>query len=429
MVMAKASRTLRATGKQTVHDDLTRARVIFAAMTTVSPPADLASAISHHQAGRLADAEALYRRALASNPADIDALRLLGVLRFQCGDSAEAESRLRHALQIAPGHAKAHDNLGFVLSGLGRREDAFNALRRAVELEPGNAAFQFNLASLLVTMQRMEEAADAFNRVLALEPGHTGAHQQLATALLRRGDGRKALHHLDACVRHGLATSGVHAHRAIALTQIGDLEALHRLVDFDGLVKPAHIGDGHGFASLAEFNRLLAAHVVENVTLHEDKTTVHGLDTKEILESPLPAIAALKRFIYSQIEARLRDLPEAGHPFTAGAPHQWRTMSWGVKMWREGYQVPHIHHKAWLSGVYYVQLPEVVTDGQVGHEGWIEFGRAPTHLYASAEPPVRLIRPIEGMMLSFPSYVWHRTIPFEGTRDRISIAFDVIATE
>jgi hypothetical protein len=89
--------------------------------------------------------------------------------------------------------------------------------------------------------------------------------------------------------------------------------------------------------------------VIDSETLRKDVTTVHGLDTGEILDSGNPAATALKRFIYSQIEARLRNLPEADHPFAASMPRKWRTMSWGVKMWREGYQVPHIHSKALLK--------------------------------------------------------------------------------
>jgi len=397
--------------------------------TATADPGDIAAAITHHQAGRLDDAEAQYRRVLAGNPKDADALRLLGVLRFQRGDGLEAQRWLQQALRAAPDHAKAHDNLGFVLSGLGDNDQALASLRRAVELEPANAAFLFNLANLLINMQRGDEALGILERLLAADPGHVMGHQLMATTLLKRGDGRGALEHLDVCVKLGMASAGTHGHRAIALAQTGDAAALGHLVDFDRLIKPAHIGDQHGYTSLSEFNRALAALVVENETLRHDVTTVHGLDTGEILDSGNPAGAALKRFIYSQIDARIRDLPEASHPFAASAPRKWRTMSWGVKMWREGYQVPHIHSKAWLSGVYYVQLPEVVSATQTGHEGWIEFGRGPEPLYASATCPVRLIRPIEGMMLSFPSYIWHRTIPFEGTRERVSIAFDVIRAE
>ncbi|MCW5581951.1 MAG: hypothetical protein KIS72_11480 [Luteimonas sp.] len=36
------------------------------------------------------------------------------------------------------------------------------------------------------------------------------------------------------------------------------------------------------------------------------------------------------------------------------------------------------------------------------------------------------IRPEEGTMLLFPSYFYHRTLPFEDESPRISIAFDVL---
>lgn len=388
---------------------------------------DFAAAVAHHQAGRFAEAEPLYRRALAAEPGHADALRLLGVLRFQQGDAAEAERLLHRALSAAPTLAKAHDNLAYVLHGLGRNDEALPALRRAVELAPDSDTLRLNLGNLFVAMDRHAEACEAFERALALNPRNANAHQMLGAERLMRGEARAALGHFDACVALGLNNAGIQAHRAIALTELGERDAVRALVDLDTLVRPASIGDAHGFPSLQDFNAALAAHVAQNITLHEEKTTVHGLDTDELLEADEPCVVALKRFIYGQIEARLASLPGGSHPFAVTAPQRWGTESWGVKMWRQGHQVTHIHRKAWLSGVYYVQLPEAVRDGQEGHEGWIEFGRGPAELYASAEPEVRLIRPVEGLLLTFPSYVWHRTIPFEGTRERISIAFDVIA--
>ena len=46
-----------------------------------------------------------------------------------------------------------------------------------------------------------------------------------------------------------------------------------------------------------------------------------------------------------------------------------------------------------------------------------------------AEPETRLIEPEEGLMLLFPSYMFHRTLPFTGPGERISIAFDVLRGE
>jgi len=38
---------------------------------------------------------------------------------------------------------------------------------------------------------------------------------------------------------------------------------------------------------------------------------------------------------------------------------------------------------------------------------------------------VKVIEPAEGVVLLFPSYLWHATVPFERGEERISIAFDV----
>src|SRR5690349_16827449 len=52
--------------------------------------ADIASALAHHRAGRLAEAETLYRRVLAADPHDIDASHFLGVIAYQRGDLPQA---------------------------------------------------------------------------------------------------------------------------------------------------------------------------------------------------------------------------------------------------------------------------------------------------------------------------------------------------
>lgn len=87
--------------------------------------------------------------------------------------------------------------------------------------------------------------------------------------------------------------------------------------------------------------------------------------------------------------------------------------------------MPHIHASGWLSGVYYVAVDKAVSTGDGGHEGWIEFGRPQTLYRPTQDPRPRLVRPEEGMMVLFPSYVFHRTIPFTADAQRICIAFDI----
>ena len=58
--------------------------------------------------------------------------------------------------------------------------------------------------------------------------------------------------------------------------------------------------------------------------------------------------------------------------------------------------------------------------------GWLEFGRSPEKLACEAEPLLKLVRPRPGLMVLFPSYFYHRTVPFRSEEKRISIAFDAL---
>jgi tetratricopeptide (TPR) repeat protein len=391
--------------------------------------ADFVEAVALHQAGRLPEATALYQRVLAADPAHVEAKRLLGVAAIQAGDLAEAERLLREAIAIAPTNAKSYDNLSFVLHALKRDDEALPTLRKAAELAPDSDQVWTNLGNLYIDLGRRIDAVEALRRAAAINPANLGARQQLAGELLKTGDAVTALRHLDACIEGGDANATVLGAKAVALAELGDVEGVRKLMDFDRLIVSHHIGDAHGFPTLAEFNRALADAVRNNSTLHEDQTTVNGFDTgNDLLNAATPCIQALRRFVEQQVEARRQSLPAPGHPFSDRAPKDWKFGgSWGVKMWRHGHQVTHVHHKAWLSGVYYVELPPIVRPGQKSHDGWIEFGHGPTDLYSVAKPETRPVQPVEGMMLTFPAYMWHRTIPFETASERICIAFDVVA--
>jgi len=96
-------------------------------------------------------------------------------------------------------------------------------------------------------------------------------------------------------------------------------------------------------------------------------------------------------------------------------------------MGRDAYMTPHIHKNAWISGVTYLRIPEGIHASQTKHAGWIEFGRPPLDEYRySYEPRTLTIEPTEGMLLLFPSYYWHGTIPHTSDDLRISFGFNLL---
>ena len=72
----------------------------------------LAAGLQHHQAGRLAEAEACYRRVLAAQPNHAEAHSNLGVALKDQGKLDEAVAAYRQAISIKPDYAEAHSNLG-----------------------------------------------------------------------------------------------------------------------------------------------------------------------------------------------------------------------------------------------------------------------------------------------------------------------------
>ena len=385
------------------------------------------AAIQQHRAGALQQAEALYKSLLEDQPDHPDALRLLGLLKHQAGDNETAERMVRRSIAMDPNNPKSYDNLGCVLVGAGRSDEAATCFERAIALNSAHETAHFNLGRLLVSANKLEEASQCFQRALEIDPADDGLRVELAKAWLRLGQAQQALDHIESLLAHDPGAVQALSLKAIALSELGRHQDLKAFVDLEAMVSTSMIEDYPGFDSLEALNADLARQIANHPTLREDYTTVEGQDTYELFGGDEASLQVLEQFIHSQVRNRLRDLPNRpGDPFVAAPPTDSRLQSWGVKMWSQGYQVPHVHYKAWLSGVYYAQLPQAVEDPTADHEGWIQFGQAPDHFYSRSTPPIRLIKPAEGMMITFPSYYWHRTLAFTSEQERISIAFDVI---
>jgi hypothetical protein len=105
--------------------------------------------------------------------------------------------------------------------------------------------------------------------------------------------------------------------------------------------------------------------------------------------------------------------------------------AWSVRLKPGGGRhVNHTHPQGWLSSAFYVDLPKTMTgavNGE-GQEGWIQFGEpgCPTR---PALGPEHAVRPEPGLLVLFPSYMWHGTRPFGGAQTRLTFAFDVVPAD
>src|SRR5215217_3541654 len=89
-------------------------------MTEMTVEQALSVAVGHHQAGHFAEAEDLYRRVLAVDPNNVQALHLLAALAQQVGQVAAAVELNLRAIELKPDFVEPRVNLILALRALGR---------------------------------------------------------------------------------------------------------------------------------------------------------------------------------------------------------------------------------------------------------------------------------------------------------------------
>jgi protein O-GlcNAc transferase len=149
----------------------------------MSIPQRLQSGLSHHQAGRLAEAEAIYLHILSEQPDQADALHLLGVLLGQIGKPEAGKLKIRRALELRPDYSEALSNLGNLLAGSGEYPEALACHGRAVQVRPDIAAAHVHLGNTFLAMRRLDEAVAAYRQAIAMKPDFAEAMVNLGIAL------------------------------------------------------------------------------------------------------------------------------------------------------------------------------------------------------------------------------------------------------
>jgi len=306
---------------------------------------------------------------------------------------------------------------------------AETAFRTALELQPNLAAAHQNLGHLLM-LSDLPQARAHLIRALQLSPGLHAAFKDLCAVLISLGEPAPALTLCTARLQKVPSDQDALAMMALALRELGRGTEADRLVDCEVWLKNYALAPPPGYNSIEEFNAALEAHVLQHPKLTSilfAQATHHGKRVNDLLEEPKGPIRLMEQMMMRQIQVYLNALPKLSeHPFFAQPmPSQAHLRSWAVLMERHGYETPHIHPDGFISGVYYVRLPEVVAKDDASYSGWIEFGTPDPVFATRSTAPTRKVQPVAGTMLLFPSYFWHRTIPFDSAEERLSIAFDL----
>lgn len=147
---------------------------------------------ARHEAGRLDEAETLYRAILGAEPSHAEALHLLGLVRVERGDALTGAELIGRAMALTPGAAVHHNSLATAFRALGRHEDALREARAAVALRPRSGELRCNLATMLDELGQREEAILHYRSAADCAPERAEIWYNLANLLAEVGPAREA---------------------------------------------------------------------------------------------------------------------------------------------------------------------------------------------------------------------------------------------
>jgi predicted Zn-dependent protease len=383
---------------------------------------------------------------------------LLGQSRFD-----EAEAELRQLVRAWPGHALAQANLAELVWM--RSDDAELAcaeLDAALARQPQLHALRASKARLLLSARRARDALavidaglaladrdpellrtasaialefdgpralDYAQRLLAVAPNDYGARVAFGNACLAVGRAQAALEAADALHRANPTDGQALAMRADALRMLGDAR-YRELLDYQGLVRPALLDVPDGWPNLAAYLDDLVADLTRSHVLraHPVINSLRGGTQVQLIpqDSTYASIRAFPQAIDGPIRRYMEAIGHGTDPMRSRNTGRYRISGmWSVRLRPHGFHVNHYHQDGWISSACYLHLPPAL-DRHTG-EGWIQFGESAFPTRPPLEPEYA-VKPEPGLLVLFPSYMWHGTVPFSGGADeyRMTIAFDVV---
>ena len=386
---------------------------------------------------------------------------LLGERRFQ-----EAEMELRQVVQAQPCHLTAQANLSeLVWMRSGDADVACAELDTVLATQPQLHSLRICKARLLLSAHRTADAlatvetglriarddpellaaastislefdgarALAFaQRLLAIAPADYSGRVALGNAFLATGRAHDALEVAESLHKANPVDGRPLAMKADALRMLGDWR-YRQISDYKDLVRATPIDVPDGWADLPTYLADLVQDITRAHTLraHPTLNSLRGGSQVQLVpsDSPSPSIRAFPEAVDGPIRRYMAAIGRGSDPMRCRNAGRYELSGmWSARLRPNGFHVNHYHSAGWISSACYLHLPPAVE--QRHGEGWIKFGEPPFPTEPALGPEY-FIKPEPGLLVLFPSYMWHGTVPFSGGTDdqRLTIAFDVIPAE
>jgi tetratricopeptide (TPR) repeat protein len=372
---------------------------------------------------RFDDAKAAYEGILAREPVNALTHYSYNELLYRLSDDVEFLA----SYERAPRTEELMLAKALFLLNAGRFEDAKRCYSDILARYSDNRQAVLGVGLALVRSGKVSEAVLAFESAAQRYPDSVEVHCNLAGALAQSGDPQKA-------ITMAAKALEIEPGNQIALAILGTSWRLmgdprdEVLNGYDDFIRVFDLEQPEGFSDMESFNSELSDYLKAMhppVREYLRQSLRGGTQTSDNLFDAGHALVEKIQSRIAQAVGRYVDSLKSDdrHPYLSRKRNGFEFAgSWSSRLRDRGFHINHLHPGGWISSCYYVDLPNVMKDG-MGQQGWIKFGEPS---FDVGLPPRRVIQPTAGRLVLFPSYMWHGTVPFQGSDARTTIAFDVL---
>ncbi len=315
-----------------------------------------------------------------------------------------------------------------IVHKMGSINEALEFVNIALNIDTGNSEYLYKKAELLNLSKQHTKSMRILNEILQKDQYNNLALRLKGIILLQTNE----LVNSEAILGKALSIEDTDQ-RTLAYFAISKLaqKKQNEVLEFLGvgdLVKEYQLDLVPDFENLEQFNNDLEMDIKNHSLLRKEPNGLaarNGYLTDNLFVDKTKSIVVFKKLLLQKIKQYINSLPTSmQHHMLKHKTHDFEINSWATWVKGDGFIDKHIHEESWISGAYYCRVPEI-TEQTTTKKGYFEYGCIPNDIEITIEKERGYIKPVEGKLIIFPSYLYHQTIPHESQEDRISIAFDL----
>lgn len=366
----------------------------------------------------------LFKKAIEIDSSKDYLYQNLGNLYFDIGNNKSTIDCQNKAIKLNPKNIKAINCLGLALSNSGDDLSAINYYQMAISLNPTDSETNYNIATSYRKLSKYKEASFHYSKSsnkksksFQLECMYLGEEidKDMFYSLLTELSEKEKLFPLVACISK---------HASIKFSKPDPYPFCRKPFEF---IRKFNLYTHKDFNDdlIKQFLKDVNA---SNISKRGQSLLKNGVQTSGnlfLLEHR--SVRKMLRVIEDQLLEYRSFYSNFDEKIIKNWPKKYNIFGWLIEIKRGGSLSSHMHNEGWLSSSIYLSIPDKINNDDGNIKFSLDGANFPKLKNPHEKPTIIDIN--KGDMVSFPSSLFHSTIPFQSQKSRVTLAFDVIPAD